>query len=183
MKLFGRESLRRAHAETKAAYAEKANEQKLREVAARKTKLARVLFHETVAEMEYTHNGLDLRPVDDAKQRKRFIRSMELEGDFEIDRLWLRARGDKISGWMEYGLQHAHVTTGKANSYGSISEFRAQERAYALSADLPDSETFLWQCTTGASPIHFESEEHEFVRNIAGLFLPRVISELEKEGL
>lgn len=191
MKAFGREAMLQAYRETNKGIVQREIVARDNSDVERKTMLARLVFRDTVKQMDVGRNGLSLRPTSDKKREREFISSMRLEEGFEVSRLSLLAKGDRISGWMNFDLRYSQ-TFPRHDAEQSISEFRAQERGpHCLGiASVPSSDTNLWAWRRPESsteviglPIAFGTEEYQFVRSVAGLFLPQVISELEREGL
>ncbi len=178
MTAFGRGALLRAQAKTRTAGLEVLVEQKLAEQAERKTRLARTLFRVTVESMGPHQDHMTLEPSPKQSDRQRFLSVMGLTSEFEIDRLSLLARGDRSLGSMQYDLNYRQASSGQ-DIQEVISSFTAEDHPLATEVE-PLSETLL---SRGGQEILFVSDDYKFVRSIAGLFLPQVTSELQKEGL
>lgn len=185
--LFGRGALQKAHSDTVEALKEREAAARKRNEAERRTMLARVLFRETVEQMDIAKNTVSLKPASGKELRQNFLHEMNLEGEYDIDRMSLRAEGDQMSGWLEYSLQY-DMPHQEFDAIKAISQFRVQSRTelHLAGSDFPSSETYLWEqhpVSSATKPIALDSDEYAFVRSVAGLFLPEVIRELEREDL
>ncbi len=104
-----------------------------------------------------------------------YLSKLGFDEDFDSSKLALHVRGDSLSEWMSYALK----ITKENSSIEDICIFSASKNDNL--DDFEKSETHLWKYEDELnSPIEFRSDDYEFVKNIAGLFLPKVLSDLRR---
>jgi hypothetical protein len=108
---------------------------------------------------------------------KGYLTNLGFDEDFEPSKLALHASGDSISGWMSYSLKMLMEN-------GDIEEVCSFTASKYNNLDTSEkSETHLWKFEDEVNtPIEYQSEDYDFVKNIAGLFLPGALVDLKLEN-
>lgn len=151
--------------------------------ASRRAALGNYIFDRTVEEFPQFENAKVLKPYNSPRQYigrrnfgKDYLINLGFGENFDKSKIALHASGDRISGWMRYGL----TITKENSNIEDVCWFSASKHDYLDSCkDVEKSETHLWKYEDDQTkPIEYMSEDYEFVKNIAGLFLPSVIGDL-----
>jgi hypothetical protein len=177
MSIFGREAFIEAQKKAEAFKHSKETEAMEQRGSELKALLGLALLKKTIEKVDKFANGVNLQPAK--RQGEAFRRKLELDSvdsDYDTSKLMLKAVGDTASSWMHYDLEYQQP---EGLEDETIGKFYASRTDHILGHKV--SPSHLWY---GAErvPVSYESEEYQFIRAVAGLFLPEAIKIIEGQS-